>query len=149
MKPWNIDWVMKNTLRKVTGKKSLEQERQERMAMLREILSPGDSKLVRPAMNKAYFSKLAEDFTVSSVVYANQDGSVVASNTDRTIDSEKSILDSALKQIPDTKYLLIKGENKTHIVYPNNGSLLVVEAPGNVSPIEMMALLRQIRKGEK
>ena len=148
LKPWNIDWVVRNTVRKLTGKRSLEDERQERMAMLREMLYPGETKFVRPGLNKQYFSKLAHDFTLSSVVLAKNDGTVLANSGAGGVDAEKSIFDSVLKEIPDAKYLLIKGEKRTHVVCPDNGSLVVVEAMGNVSPIEMRALMRKIQKGE-
>lgn len=118
------------------------------MALLREMLYPGESRFVKPSMSQDYFSKLAQDFTVSSIVLAKRDGETIAANGNKSASVEKSIFDSVLKDIPDTKYLLIKGENKTHVIYPDNGSLLVVEAPGNVSPIEMKALMRQIRKGD-
>lgn len=148
LKPWNVEWTVRNTLRLITGKKSLEEEREERMAMLREMLYLGSSKFVKPGMTKAYFSKLADDFTVSSIVLAKKSGSTLAASTDKDISAEKNVLQSVLKEIPDTKYLLIKGENKTHIIYPDNGTFLVVEAMGSVSPVEMKALMRQIRKGE-
>ncbi|MFC2175067.1 hypothetical protein ACFLQ2_04350 [archaeon] len=147
LKPWNIDWVVRNTFRKLTGQKTLEAERQERMAMLREMLYPGETRFVKPAMTRQYFSKLADDFTLSSVVLANRDGSVRANSGGKDIHAEKSVFDSVVKEIPDAKYLLIKGEKKTHIVCPDNGSLVVVEARGNVSPIEMKALMRKIQKG--
>ncbi|MCK4326978.1 MAG: hypothetical protein KAW41_00720 [Candidatus Diapherotrites archaeon] len=148
LKPWNIDWVVRNTFRKLIGKKSLEDERQERMALLREMLYPGETRFVKPAMTGQYFSKLADDFTLSSIVLANRDGSVVAESGRKDIQPEKSIYDSVLKEIPDAKYLLIKGEKSTHVVCPDNGSLVVVEAMGNVSPIEMRALMRKIHKGD-
>ena len=148
LKPWNIDWVVRNTFRKLTGKKSLEAEREERMAMLREMLYPGESRFVKPGMTQNYFSKLAHDFTLSSVVLAKRDGSVLAKSGNKDITAEKSVYESVLQEIPDAKYLLIKGEKRTHVVCPDNGSLVVVEAQGNVSPIEMRALMRQIRKGE-
>lgn len=149
MKPWNIDWVVRNTFRKLTGKKSLEQERQEKMTLLREMLYPGESRYVKPAFNKQYFNKLAQDFSVSKVALADKFGTILAATSTQDISPEKHAFDSVAKHIPDAKYLLIKGENRTHIVYPDNGSLLVVEAAGNVSPIEMKALMRQIRKGEQ
>ena len=148
LKPWNIDWVVRNTFRRLTGKRTLEAERLERMVLLREMLYPGETKLVRPGMTKQYFSKLADDFTLSSVVLAKRDGSVVASNLEKQVNSEKSIFDSVMKEIPDAKYLLIKGEKKTHIVCPDNGSLVVVEAMGNVSSLEMKALMRRIHEGD-
>jgi len=148
LKPWNIDWTVRNTFRLLTGGKSLEQERQERMAMLREMLYPGESKFVKPAMTKTYFNKLASDFTVSSIILAKRDGTTIAATGDQTIAHERNILAAVAKEIPDAKYLLIKGNKKTHIIYPDNGSLLVVEAPGQVSPIEMKVLLRRIKQGE-
>ena len=149
IRPWNVDWVVRNTYRKITGKKSLTQERQERMALLREMLYPGESRLVKPAMTQEYFGKLATDFTVSQVALTKRDGTVIASASNKDISAETKVFDSVTKEIPDTKYLLIKGENKTHIVYPDNGSLLVVEADGNVSPIEMKVLMSRIKKGEQ
>ncbi len=148
LKPWNIDWVVRNTFRRLTGRKTLEQERQERFLLLREMLCPGESKLVKPGLTPGYFSKLAEDFSVSRIALANGDGSVVAASSPMSIEHSKGILDSISKYAPNAKYLLIKDENRTHIIYPDNGSILVVEAAGSVSPIEMKVLMHKIRKGE-
>ena len=148
LKPWNIDWVVRNTFRRLTGRKTLEQERQERVALLREMLYPGESKLVKPGLTREYFSKLAQDFSISNVALAKRDGSLLAASSTNGLASNQGAFESVLKFIPDAKYLLIKDENKTHVIYPDNGSLLVVEARGSVSPIEMKALMRQIRKGE-
>ena len=148
LKPWNIDWVVRNTVRRLTGRKTLEQERQERISLLREMLSPGETKYVKPALTPNYFSKLAHDFNISNVALAKRDGELLAASSQIDISQNKGAFDSISKLIPNAKYLLIKDENKTRIIYPNNGSLLVVEAKGNVSPIEMKLLMRQIKKGE-
>lgn len=145
MKSWNIDWAVRNTFRKLRGEDSLEKERQERMAMLREMLHPGETKHVKPGLTAAYFGKLAHDFAVSSVSLTKRNGSMLASSGKKDTSTESRVFDSVTSQLPGTKYLLIKCENKTHVIYPDNGSLLIVEAAGNVSPIEMKALLRKVR----
>ena len=148
IKPWNIDWTLRNTFLKITGRKSLSAEREERITLLREMLYPGESKPLRPSLSKDYFGKLSQDFALSSVSLANRDGEMIASSGRNDITIEQDVFSSVTKSIPDTKYLLIKGENKTHVIYPDNGSLLVVEAAGNVSPVEMKVLLRKVKKGE-
>ena len=148
LKPWNIDWVVRNTVRRLTGRKTLEQERQERVALLREMLYPGESKVAKPGLTREYFGKLAHDFGISNVTLAQRTGAVVAASSRTDVSQNKGAFDSVSKLIPNAKYLLIKDENKTRIIYPNNGSLLMVEARGSVSPIEMKALMRQIKKGE-
>jgi hypothetical protein len=145
MKSWNIDWAVRNTVRKLRGETSLEAERQERMAMLREMLHPGETTHVKPGLTAAYFGKLARDFALSSVSLTKRNGSMLASSAKKDASTESRVFDSVSSQLPGAKYLLIKCENKTHVIYPDNGSLLIVEAAGNVSPIEMKALLRKVR----
>jgi len=147
-KPWNIDWTLRNTFLKITGRKSLAKERKERMVLLREMLYPGESKPIVPALTNNYFSKLSQDFALSSVSFAENNGKMIASSGRKDIVLEKGVYDSVAEQIPDTKYLLIKSENRTRIIYPDNGSLLIVEAAGNVSPIEMKVLLRKAKEGK-
>ena len=74
---------------------------------------------------------------------------MVASNIDGSGDKAevaKEIYHEIKEQLPNTKYLLIKSEDKVHVVYPQGNLLYIIEAPGMVLPIEAKMLAKQANK---
>lgn len=146
----DLKWSMKNFFRGITGRKTLEQERRDRLLYLREILIPPEQKPVPPSSSKEYFDYLAKTFSLDSITVSQKDGSVLASNMDNAFKdsiTKSSLFEYISAEIPDTKYLLIKGDDKVHVIFRNNGKFFMVEAPGDISPIELRSLIRKSNEG--
>jgi hypothetical protein len=146
LKPWNLNWEVRNFFRRISGRKTLEDERLERMMMLREMLAPGQSRAVKPGLTEDYFSKLADDFTVNNLTLAKKSGSVVASSGkgEKLAQEASAIFKAVESKIPDASLVMVKTKDRVEVVAPNNGSLVVVDSPGSISPIEVRALLKRI-----
>jgi hypothetical protein len=151
LKPWNIRWNVKNLVRKLTGGKSLECERAERMQALRELMVPGSVRMVKPAMTRAYFDKLADDFALYSLTVekTSEGKAVVSSLEDPSKVKGLGLFSKVASELPGARYMVVKSGDKTHVFYPNNGHVFVIEAEGNVSPSELYALALRANKGVK
>lgn len=145
----HLHWDMRNFFRRLTGRKTLEEERLERMLMLRELLAPGITKAVKPGLTKQYFEKLADDFALDKLAVLRRDGSFVTANVDDLGDAANATMmfEAVKKQFPDAELVLIKRDHKTEVVAINNGNLIVVETEGSFSPIEMNSIIKRVRKG--
>ncbi|MBN3036962.1 MAG: hypothetical protein JW834_00775 [Candidatus Diapherotrites archaeon] len=143
----DLAWTATNMYRRLTGRKTLEQERMERMTYLRELLYVPREKPIHPAMSKRFFERLAQDFAFDSVVCAKRDGSVLAASNDDAFKAavrNTSLFEFVASELPDASYMMIKTGDKVHAVYPNNGHLFMIEADGNVSPVEMHSLAKRL-----
>ena len=142
----DIRWNIRNIMRKITGRKTLAQEREERMKNLMELLLRPDTTVFKTSTPEEFMSHLAKDFTVSSIVVAKKNGSIIASNEADAASSAargSSLYDYISSHLPNTKYLLIKSEDKVYVVYPKEEVLYIVEASGEISSVEMKALARR------
>ncbi len=148
IKPWNLKWDIDNVIRKLTGKKSLEKEREERMKSLRELMVPGSVRVMRPSMTTGYLEKLAEDFSLSSLTLEKANGGkVVSSLGDSSPKASASLFQSVAQALPDARYMVVRGQGKTHVFYPNNGHIFVIETEGTLTGAELSALARKVEKG--
>lgn len=145
-----IKWWVENLFRKAVRKKSLDEEHVERMTYLHELLYVPAQARLKPSKTRTYFNQLVDDFTVSSVTCAKIDGSIIASSKqDAFSDAIKgsSLYEFILSEEPSTNFVLLKGGDKVKALFPSNGNLFLVEATGNITPVEVKALAEQARKG--
>ena len=145
-----IKWFFEDVFRKASGRRSLDDERLDRMTYLHELLYVPAQKRLQPSKTRKYFTQLTDDFTVSSLTCAKTDGSIVASSKqDAFSDAIKgsSLYEFVLSEEPSTNFILIKGAEKVKAFFPSNGNLFLVEATGNITPVEVKALAEQAKKG--
>lgn len=147
IKPWNLKWDIDNLVRKLTGKKSLEAEREERLKALRELMVPGSVRVMRPSMTMAYLDKLAEDFSLRSITLEKADGGTVVSSLAGESAPDAGLFRHVAEALPAARYMVVKSEGKTHVFYPNNGHIFVIEADGPLTSAELNALALKVDEG--
>ena len=146
----DLSWTLANLARRLMGRKTLEQERAERMNYLKELLVVPEVDIIPPSAGKKYFNKLVDEFTVSSLIVAKSDGSVVASSDDNGFSQAvkgSSLFEYISAELPDAKYLLIKNDEKVYAIYPHNDLLYIIQTTGTINPLELRALVQQADKG--
>ncbi len=137
----NIEWAFRNFLRKIAGKRSLEEERLNKLMRIRLELDKNvntDDPLYR----------LMNDFTLDSITVSKSDGTVIIGNGGSHIESMKgsSLFDYIKNEIPEANYIMIKTENGVRVIYSDGEYIYIVRAKGYVSPLEMKLVARRAKR---
>jgi hypothetical protein len=141
---------LKNVMRKLTGRKTEEEEREERVSYLSGILvkppEAGTSK-TKPTTAKEFISLVAENFTITGISVLKADGTELLSVGSIEPPSPATFRFVKSEVPADTRYLLMKGERYTYIIYKEDDLFYIIRTPGRISGVELQIIAKKLNAG--
>ncbi len=136
----NWVWHIRNFVRLVTGRETLEEERFRKLLEIRMNLESLESK-----SDPLY--RLISDFTLDSIVISRQDGSVVVGNGGSRLESVKgsALFEYIKSELPDASYIMVKTSRGVRVIYSDGEYIYIARASGYVSPLEMKLIAKKFR----
>ncbi len=134
--------------RKIVGKRSDEEKKDERVKFLKELLWMEVQKIAKKPTE--YVKNLAKDFYVESLIISKKDGSVLmSSGGDGFADSVKgsSISEYIQSEYPDAKFTIIKDKNGYNYIYPVGDTVCLLRSSGEVSELEIKRMVQKLDEG--
>jgi hypothetical protein len=143
--------VLKNVMRKLTGRKTEEEEREERISYLSGILvKPPETagmRKTKPATAREFISLVAENFTITGISVLKADGTELLSVGPVEPPSTATFRFVKSEVPKDTRYLLMKGERDTYIIYKEDDLFYIMESPGQISGVELQIIAKKLNAG--
>ncbi len=136
-----LGWHLRNALRRLSGKKTLEEERLDRLMGIRRRLDHGEVDRRDPMYH------LITDYSLDSIVISKFDGTVIIGNGGSRIETVNgsALFEYVKNKLPDVSYLMVKTKKGTRVIYTDGEYIYIARAPGYVSPLEMKLIARKVR----
>ena len=134
--------------RKIVGKKTDDEKKEERVKFLKELLWVEVQKIAKKPAD--YVKNVAKDFYVDSLIISKKDGSVLMSSEgDGFANAVKgsSVYEYITSEFPGAKFLTIKDESGYNVIYPVGDLVCLLRSSGEISDLEVKRIVQRLDEG--